>query len=162
MGTLSTSNIWSTFCFLLSIGFLALQSKTVPVSYWLVCLGWTAVSFLRIVRLGWMLFLFERRASITTSQRSRASNPSIRSPASSEIPMDSVKSCETEVCFSHIQLTGTNVLLPKIHKTPPEVSLSPQGRQQNLSLGTNLVCGAVPCFAHDNVVGNRCVMNLRN
>ena len=29
--------------------------------------------------------------------------------------------CETAIRFLHIQLTGTNVLLPKIHSTPPEV-----------------------------------------
>ena len=34
---------------------------------------------------------------------------------------DSVELCETEVCFLHIQLTGTNVLLPKIHKALAEV-----------------------------------------
>ena len=33
----------------------------------------------------------------------------------------SVELCETEVCFLHIQLTGTNVRLPKMHKTPPDV-----------------------------------------
>ena len=70
---------------------------------------------------GWMLSLLERRASITMSQRSRASNPSLRSPLSREIISDSVQLCETAVCFLHIQLTGTNVLLPEIHKTPREV-----------------------------------------
>ena len=34
---------------------------------------------------------------------------------------DSVELCETEVCFLHMQLTTTNVLLPKIHETLPEV-----------------------------------------
>ena len=54
------------------------------------------------------------------SQRSRAGNPSIRGPASRELTSDSVELYETEVCFLHIQLTGTTVPLPKIHKTPPE------------------------------------------
>ena len=45
----------------------------------------------------------------------------MRNPASREMISDSVELCETEVCFLHIQLTGTNVLLPKIYKTPPEV-----------------------------------------
>ena len=34
---------------------------------------------------------------------------------------DSVELCETEVCFLHIQLIGTNVRLPKMHNVPPEV-----------------------------------------
>ena len=34
---------------------------------------------------------------------------------------DSVELCETEVCFLHIQLIGTNVWLPKTHNVPPEV-----------------------------------------
>ena len=55
---------------------------------------------------------------ITKSQRSRASSPSIRNPASKEITSDSVELCETEICFPHIQLSGTKVRLPKIHKTP--------------------------------------------
>ena len=33
----------------------------------------------------------------------------------------SVELCETEVCFLHIQLIGTNVWLPKTHNVPPEV-----------------------------------------
>ena len=77
-------------------------------------------SFL-VVCLGWTLLLVERCTSITMSQRSRAGHPSIRNPASREIISDSVELREAEVCFLHIHLTGTNVLLPKIHKTPPEV-----------------------------------------
>ena len=50
---------------------------------------------------------------------------------------------------------GTNVRLPKIHKTPTEIDfLSPQGRQQNLSLGINPIDTAEPCNPHDNVVGS--------
>ena len=32
--------------------------------------------------------------------------------------------------------------------------LSPQGRQQNLSLGTNPIDDAEPCYPHDNIVGS--------
>ena len=41
--------------------------------------------------------------------------------ASRIIISDSVELCETAVCFLHLKLTGTNVLFPKVHKTPPEV-----------------------------------------
>ena len=45
--------------------------------------------------------------------------PSNLNPASKEMISDSVEVCETEVCFLHIQLIGTIVRLPKIHKNPP-------------------------------------------
>ena len=58
----------------------------------------------------------------TMSQRSRAGNPSIRNPASREMIWDSAEPCDTEVCFLHIQLTETNVLLPNKHiRFLPEV-----------------------------------------
>ena len=55
--------------------------------------------------------------SITKSHSSSAGKPSIRKPASSEIITDSVELWDTEVCFLHIPLIGTHVLLPKMHKT---------------------------------------------
>ena len=45
----------------------------------------------------------------------------MRIPASREMISASVELCETEVCFLHIQLTDTNVCLPKIHKIPTDV-----------------------------------------
>ena len=42
-------------------------------------------------------------------QRSRAGIPSMRKPASRETISASVELCEDDVCFLHIQLTGTNV-----------------------------------------------------
>ena len=41
----------------------------------------------------------ERNTSITKSHRSRASETSIRKPASKEKVSDSVEQCDTEVCF---------------------------------------------------------------
>ena len=55
------------------------------------------------------------------------------------------------------QLTGTNVVHPKIHKTPPYVDFESQSRQQSLSLGTDPIYNDVPCFPHDNSVRNRFV-----
>ena len=92
----------------LSIFLVLVSERRASVSCMLVCLGWT-------------LLLVERNTSITMSQRSRAGNPSIRNPASREMISDSVELCETAVCFLHIQLTGKNVLLPKIPKTLLEV-----------------------------------------
>ena len=36
---------------------------------------------------------------------------------------DSVEPCETPVCFLHIQVIGTKVRLPKMHRIPPDVDL---------------------------------------
>ena len=55
------------------------------------------------------------------SHNSRAGKPSSLNPVSSEIISDSVELWETDVCFLHIQLIGTNVWLPKMHNVPPEV-----------------------------------------
>ena len=45
----------------------------------------------------------------------------MRKPASREITSASVELCETEVCFLHIQLIGTNVRLPKMQRIPFDV-----------------------------------------
>ena len=75
--------------------------RVAPVFWKLVCLVWTVL-------------LIKHSTSMTMFQRSRAGNPSIRNSASREIISDNVELCD-------IQLIGTNVLLPKIHKTPPVV-----------------------------------------
>ena len=92
----------------------------------------------------------------------RASNPSIRSPASNEMISDSVKLWDPDVCFSHIQLFRTYVRLPKIHKSPPEVDFwILKISQQSLSLGTIPIDNAAPNYPHDNVVGSH-GMNVWN
>ena len=45
----------------------------------------------------------------------------MRKPALREITSASVEQCEPEACFLHLQLIGTNVRLPKMHKIPPDV-----------------------------------------
>ena len=47
--------------------------------------------------------------------------PSMRTPASRDIISASVEVCETEVCLLHIELAGTNLGLPKMHKSPLNV-----------------------------------------
>ena len=61
-----------------------------------------------------VLFGTEWNTSITKSQRSRQGIPSMRKPASREMISTPAELCETEVCFLHIQLFGTNVWLPKV------------------------------------------------
>ena len=80
-------------------------------------------------------------------------NPSMRNPGSTEMISDSVELCETAVCFLHIQLIGTNVLLSKTHKTHPEVDFesSRSPAKSGSSNKPNLQCCAV--FPHDNIVG---------
>ena len=92
-----------------------------------------------------VLFGAEWSTSITKSQRVRAGIPSIRKPASREMISASVKLCETEACFLHIQRIGTNVWLPKKHKTPPDVDFeSSQSPAKSESWNNpNLHCCAV-------------------
>ena len=97
----------------------------------LVCLHWMELckfgltarnGFLWSSSLGCsILFGTEWNILITKSQRVRAEIPTMRKPASREMISASVELCETEVCFLHIQLIGTNVWFPKIHKTPSDV-----------------------------------------
>ena len=47
--------------------------------------------------------------------------PSNLNLASKELISYSVELCETDVCFLHIQLIGTYVLLPKTHNVPSDV-----------------------------------------
>ena len=77
----------------------------------------------------------------------------MRKPASKETFSDSVELWDTEVCFLHIQLIGTNVRLPKIHRILPRLIWNLQGLQQSLSLGTIPIDSAVPHYTHGNIVG---------
>ena len=61
---------------------------------------WTSLPCLAVL-------IVKRNTSITMNQRSRASSPSMRNPASKEMISDSVELWDTDVCFLHIQLTGT-------------------------------------------------------
>ena len=81
------------------------------------CFCHSANRFLLRHCLVFLVLFEERNTSITTSQRSTVHTLSTIQRNDS----DSVELCETEVCFLHIQLTGTKVRLPKIRKTPPEV-----------------------------------------
>ena len=72
---------------------------------------------------GLTVLLVERSTSITMSQRSRARIPSIREQASNDKNSDSAELRETAVCFLHIQLMGTNVRLPMMHRIPLEVDM---------------------------------------
>ena len=85
------------------------------------------------------------------SHRSRAGSPSIRCPASREMISDSVDLWETDVCFLHIQLPGTDVLLPKIHKTLPEVDFESSRSLAKSDSWITQVYSAVPCSPHDNI-----------
>ena len=112
-----------------------------------------ADGFLRSSLLGpSVLFGTEWNTSITKSQRVRAGIPSMRKPASKERTSDSVELCEAEVCFLHIQLVGTNVWLPKIHRIPPEVDFETSKSQQSLSIEIIPIYNAVLYFPHGNAV----------
>ena len=63
----------------------------------------------------------EWKTSTAKFRRARSGIPSTRKLASREMISASVELCETEVCFLHIQLMGTNVSHPKMHSIPPDV-----------------------------------------
>ena len=69
----------------------------------------------------WLWFVFPWRIATIRSNKSSAEIPSNLSPVSKEMISDSVELCETEVCFLHIQLIGTNVWPSKTYSVPPEV-----------------------------------------
>ena len=78
----------------------------------------------------------------------------MRKPASREIVSVPVELCETEVCFLHIQPIGTNVRLPNMHKSPPDVDFESSRFPAKIRvLKQNLICIAVPCFRHNNIAG---------
>ena len=74
----------------------------------------------------------------------------MRKPASREIISASVELWETEVCFLHFQLIGTNVWLPKMQKIPPDVDLE-SSRSLAKSKSWNNP-NVVLCFPCDNTV----------
>ena len=55
----------------------------------------------------------------------------MRKSASREIISASVELCETEVCDLHIQLIGTNVLLPKMHRFSPDVDFMSPAKSES-------------------------------
>ena len=63
----------------------------------------------------------------------------MRKPASRGIISDSVELCEAEVCFLHIQLVGTNVRLPKMHRIASDVDFE------------SWICIVVLCFPYINI-----------
>ena len=87
----------------------------------------------------WLWFVFPRTATIR-SHKSSAVVPSNLNPASKELISDSVELCETEVCFLHIQLLGTNAWLQKRTMFIQKWILNPQDLPQNRSLETVPVC----------------------
>ena len=76
----------------------------------------------------------------------------MRKPASREIISASVELCETEVCFLHTQLTGTNVWPSENAQNSSWcLFLSLLDLQQNQSPETILICIVVLYFPHDNI-----------
>ena len=66
--------------------------------------------------------------------------------------LSSVELWETGVCFLHIQLIGTNVLLPKMHRIPPDVDFESFGSPAKSESWNNLIYIVVLYFPHDNFV----------
>ena len=131
-------------------------------SVWFWVRLFDAVSRNEFPRAGSLVFLNwvgkEWKTSFTKSQRSRAGIPSKRKPASRDIKSASAELCETVVCFLHIQLIGTNVWLPKMHKSPPDVESSRSTAKSKSWNNPNLLCCG--CVSHITILAVfTCVMN---
>ena len=101
----------------------------------------------------WCCFA-ERNTSITISHITRATNPSIRSPASNEMVSDPVELWDTDVCFWHILLMGGNVRLPNLHKIHPEVDFHFSKPQQKSVPWNNPIYNAELCCPHESIDGS--------
>ena len=100
-----------------------------------------------------VLFGTKWNTSTTKSQRMRAGIPSVRKAASREMISASVEPCETEVCVLHIQLVGTNVWFPKMHRTPPDVNCESSRSPAKSESWKIQVYTIVLCFPHNDIVG---------
>ena len=86
--------------------------QLINISGFPIVWGWICVSANSFLLRDWLVVWYCSMNVTLLSPRpikSRASNPSIRSPASNEMISDWVKLWDTDVCFSYIQLIGTNV-----------------------------------------------------
>ena len=84
--------------------------------------GLTRTKFVYGSHRSWLLwYVLPWRTATIRSLKASAGVPNILNPASKEMISDSVELWETDVCFLHIQLIGTNVWLPKMHSVPPDI-----------------------------------------
>ena len=94
------------------------------------------------------------------SHNSRAGIPSNLNPASKEMISDSVELCETEVCFLHIQLIGTNVWLQK-SKVLPEVDFESSRSPCKIGvLKQSQHAFFLQYYPHDNTTSNELIVKL--
>ena len=94
---------------------------------------------------------FREQTATIRSHKSSADFPSNLNPASKKMISDSVELCDTEVCFLHIQLVGTNVWFAKMHKSPPDVYSESSRSPAKSESGDNPnlhCCDAFPAWQH--------------
>ena len=103
---------------------------------------------------GVLVLFVEHNTSITTSHKSSASDPSIRSPVSNEIISDSVELWDTDVCFLHIDMIGTYVPLLKLDATLPRSRFRVLKVTRKICLEINPIDNAEPCYPDDNIAGH--------
>ena len=92
----------------------------------------------------WLLwYVFPWRTLRIRSHKASAGLPSNLNPVSKEMISGSVELCETEVCFLHIQLIGTNVWLPKMQNVHVDFKSSRSPAKSESWNSPNLHCLAV-------------------
>ena len=108
-----------------------------PWDFWLL----SVITSRPVLSVVWVMF---HQTETIRSHNSRAGSPSNLNPASKDMISDSVELCETRVCFSHIQLIGTNVWLPKTHNVPPEVDFE---SSRSPAKSESSIQASVTCFS---------------
>ena len=99
----------------------------------------------------WLWFVFQRTATIR-SHKSSAGISSNLNPVFKEMISDSVELCETEVCFLHIQLIGTNAWLPKMHDVPPDVDFESSRSLANSESWNSSSLHCLTVFSHITIL----------
>ena len=100
------------------------RSSIIPRNFFRVgsLRGAARTRFVHGLHRSWLFwYVFPWRIATIRCHKSSAGRPSNLYPALKDMISNSVELCETEVCFWHIQLIGTNVWLPTMHNVPPEV-----------------------------------------
>ena len=128
------------------------KSSVIPRDFFRFWSVWgserTSLWFVHRSPRAWLLwYVFPWITATIRSHKSKAGIPSYLNPASKEMISDSVELFETEVCFLHSQLVGTNEWLPKTHNVPPEVDFESSRFPAKFP-----VCIAWQYYPHNNTV----------
>ena len=109
-----------------------------------------------------VLFGAEWNTSITKSQSERG-NTVHADTCIERNDSASVELCETGECFLHIQLIGTNVWLPKMHRIPPDVDFESSSSHAKIKILKQSKSALLCCVSHITILPVfTCMMNVKD